>query len=69
MVKTVKYTSDFPDGEKYNCAERLPDCDVTASYHVCFEDGSGKSVCSSCFEKRVNAGDWNTDSTEALLAS
>ena len=68
MVKTVKYTSDFSAEEKCSCSERLPGCAATAAYHVCFEDGSGKSVCEKCFEQRVNSGAWITDSTEVLAS-
>ncbi|RJQ42523.1 MAG: hypothetical protein C4534_09920 [Gaiellales bacterium] len=68
MLKTVKYTSNFPVEEKCSCTEKLPGCEGTAAYHVCFEDGSGKSVCRNCFDKRVNSGEWETDSAERLAS-
>lgn len=69
MVKTVKYTSELSPEEGCKCAERLTGCEVTASLHVCFEDGSGISVCKSCFGQRANEGEWITDSSQTLLAS
>lgn len=68
MLKTIKYTSNFPVEERCGCSEKLDGCEATAAYHVCFEDGSGKSVCKSCFDQRVNTGAWVTDSTEKLAS-
>jgi GH24 family phage-related lysozyme (muramidase) len=69
MVKNVKYTSEIKEDMSGVCAEKLPGCEEKATVHVCFEDGSGESVCRSCFDRRVNDGDWITDSAEYLLAS
>lgn len=68
MLKTVKYYNEVSADDRYQCAEKLPGCEVTASFHVCFEDGSGVNVCRSCFDKRVNAGEWITDSVEVLAS-
>ena len=68
MTKTVKYTSDFSAEEKCSCAEQLSGCETRADYHVCFEDGSGKSVCRKCFDQRVNKGSWITDNAEVLAS-
>jgi hypothetical protein len=51
------------------CMEKEPGCDGNAALHVCFEEGGSEFVCRSCFDSRVNEGDWTTHATEILLAS
>lgn len=69
MVKIVKYTSDLGADAGAECGEELPGCEKRAFLHVCFEDGSGVYTCKKCFNKRINEGEWITDSTQTLLAS
>jgi len=67
MFKTVKYTSDSSEAV---CKEGLPGCDLkSGSVHVCFEDGSGATVCRNCFEKRLDEGVWVTDSCVDIEAA
>ena len=66
MVRIVKYTTDL-EGAEAGCGEH--GCEEAASVHVCFEDGTGVSVCQKCLEARVNEGEWITDSCQVLLAS
>jgi len=67
MVKYIKYTAALTHDA--DCSEKLPNCEKKAALHVCFEDGSGASVCRMCFKGRINEGDWITDEVQTLLAS
>ncbi len=69
MVKVVKYTSEVPAGSGTVCKEGLEGCNIFAgSVHVCFEDGSGVTVCKECFAKNLNEGVWTCDSTVRLAS-
>lgn len=68
MLKVVKYTSVEPVSVRSECSEKLPGCETTRSLHVCFEDGSGLTVCNSCFNSRINEGRWVTDNTVLLVS-
>ena len=68
MMKTVKYTSVVPVDEG-DCSQKLEGCDPKSGLvHVCFEDGSGATVCNNCFNSLVDAGKWVTDSTIRLAS-
>lgn len=67
-VKTIKYESEVLD-RGTTCTVQTDECDGRDMLHVCFDDGSGAYVCTSCFEKRINDGFWITDSAEHLKAS
>lgn len=68
MLKMVKYTSVVPVGEG-ECSQKLEGCDPKSGMvHVCFEDGSGATVCRSCFNLLVDEGRWGTDSTVRLAS-
>jgi hypothetical protein len=67
MVKVVKFTS--PMSVSTPCSEQQAGCEAEADIHVCFEDGSGVSVCRSCFDQRINEGAWITDSCECLAVA
>jgi hypothetical protein len=69
MVKVVKYTAVVPVEVSAECGEKSAECEGTATLHVCFEDGSGVSVCRNCLDERVNEGQWITDACQILLAS
>ncbi|MHB1391348.1 MAG: hypothetical protein ACYCXF_09015 [Thermoleophilia bacterium] len=67
MQKTVKFTSETPATV---CKEKLPGCDVkTGIVHVCFEDGTGESVCRNCLAKLADEGRWITDSSVSITAA
>lgn len=67
MQKAVKYTSDTPD---VVCKENLPGCDSKLeTVHVCFEDGSGITVCRSCFDSHLNDGSWISDGSITIKAA
>jgi hypothetical protein len=67
MQRTVKYTSEAPAAV---CKENLPGCDVSSgTVHVCFEDGSGATVCTNCFDRLLNEGKWITDSCITIKAA
>ncbi|MFA6000489.1 MAG: hypothetical protein WC828_00010 [Thermoleophilia bacterium] len=67
MSRIVKYTSEAPVDV---CNEKLPGCDLkSGTVHVCFEDGSGITVCTNCFNSRLNEGEWITDSCVTLKAA
>ena len=65
-MKRIKYTSETSTGV---CDEKLPGCDLkSGTVHVCFEDGSGATVCKNCFDHRLNTGTWITDSGITIQA-
>lgn len=67
MPRIVKYTSEAPVAA---CKEKLPGCDLkSGTVHVCFEDGSGFTVCENCFNSRLNEGIWTTDSCVKIKAA
>lgn len=68
MVKVIKYISEVP-ASAARCDEGLEGCNVFAgSVHVCFEDGTGVTLCKNCFEKRCDEGVWITDATVRLAS-
>lgn len=68
MVKVIKYISEVP-GNATTCSENHADCNIfSGSVHVCFEDGSGATVCKSCFESCLDEGVWTADSTIRLAS-
>jgi hypothetical protein len=70
MTKIIKYTTEVPASDRPECKEGYPGCDPAAgAVHVCFEDGSGVTVCNSCFERILNEGRWISDSTVRLRAT
>ncbi|MHB1412597.1 MAG: hypothetical protein ACYCXE_04495 [Thermoleophilia bacterium] len=69
MVKIVKYSKELAPDEQAACAEKLANCEKTATLHVCFEDGSGAYVCKRCFARRVDECTWITDDLKMMLAS
>jgi hypothetical protein len=67
MQKIVKYTSEAPTAV---CSEKLTGCDVkSGTVHVCFEDGSGSTVCKNCFDSLINEGKWTTDGCVTIKAA
>jgi len=67
MPRTVKYTSEAPTAV---CKEKLPGCDAKSeTVHVCFEDGSGVTVCRNCFDQLLNEGKWISDSCITIQAT
>jgi len=67
MPKTVKYTSEAITAV---CNEKLPGCDVeSGTVHICYEDGSGATVCKNCFDQLLNEGRLVTDSCVAIKAA
>lgn len=69
MVKVVKYTCEVAAGPGAACTDGSPECDMASGLlHVCFEDGSGTTICKSCFEYHLNDGEWTTDSTVELAS-
>ena len=69
MVKVIKYISEVPAGSASECSEKLAGCNIFAgSVHVCFEDGSGVTVCKNCFESLHDTGSWITDATVRLAS-
>lgn len=68
MFQVVKYTSVVPVGEG-ECSQKLEGCDAKSGLvHVCFEDGSGATVCRNCFDSLIDEGLWVTDSTIRLAS-
>ncbi|MHB1325881.1 MAG: hypothetical protein ACYC0L_06715 [Thermoleophilia bacterium] len=67
MPRTVKYTSEAPTAV---CKEKLSGCDAKSeTVHVCFEDGSGVTVCRNCFDQLLNEGKWISDSCITIQAT
>jgi hypothetical protein len=60
-VKTIKYESEVI-GSSAECGVKTDACDGAELVHVCFDDGSGVTVCAQCFDNRINGGYWITDS-------
>ncbi|RJQ42526.1 MAG: hypothetical protein C4534_09935 [Gaiellales bacterium] len=69
MLREVRFAGVLTAKSGAVCREELPGCERKAVVHVCFQDGKGEAVCRSCFEERLNRGDWSTDGTEVLMAS
>ncbi len=69
MQITIRYTSEVPASDNPECSEKLPNCDVeSGAVRVCFEDGSGVTVCKNCFNQLLDEGMWVTDSTIRLAS-
>ncbi len=66
-MKRIKYTSD---ASTVTCSEKQAGCDVESGVvHVCFEDGSGATVCRNCFNSLLNEGKWITDECITIKAA
>ncbi|MCL6106386.1 MAG: hypothetical protein M1309_03425 [Actinobacteria bacterium] len=66
MSKDIKYFTRLSTADYERCMEELPGCESLATFHVCFEDGTGKSVCRRCFRQHIDEGSWITDALSVL---